>query len=418
VVRCLALALLLVGLCAGCRVGSEVSSLGVGPPESLVAGASPTGSPVPTLRARLPLGRGNQAIVVEALTGDGSNGERIEVSLMAFDGDAFAGQPVAEVIANVPLTLPAGSWLDWPRVRVSRTGWLAMSFWTGPNEDERVAATMILDLREPDRAPWIVDADTWRAFWGPDDQLLIVEPTTLTRGEARVRVFKPADRTAVILPADPSVWPLNAWLADGSGIMAARSGERTEIGILSLDGAFQSLGDAGEIPGLFASTGLERPAGRSLRTGGVGCDGSGSEATGRCVLYVQDRDGSLLAVWGREGEGRGVPSDHAWDSQGQGLWTVTTTELGADSSMVFLAHVTGSEATQEVGTAIVERPPYWSAQFLGISGEASGQSVFLIGDDDRLVAAISSDGSSLSFGGTALFAGWANDPGGYNPASQ
>lgn len=333
------------------------------------------------------------------------------MSLLTFDPDGPALVSATEVIAQIPVVLPPSSWFDWPQtVRVSRTGWVALSFRTGPNHDEAVGATMFVDVLDPEQSPWIVEADMSWSAWGPDDQMLVIEPVTSSRAELVVRVFRPADRTTAYVPTDATLSPIDAWLADGSGMLATRTRETSELGVLTFDGVFSPLDPAGDLPPLYAATGVERPAGRGLLSAGVGCDATGTEASGGCVLAVYGPDAELLAVWGR------APSDQAWDHQGEGLWTVTTGAGPGDGSEVTLARVSGPDAIVEIGKAQVDRPSYAAPEILGISDEGGPETVVLVGEDNRLWAAFTGNGATATFEGDDLFAGWAGDPGVYDPA--
>lgn len=419
-------AYILVGACTpGPEVDpTDVAVVSASPAVSAAAvpvhSDAPSQTVAPSMRTSL--GHSNEAIFVRQIPPDVSEPETIEVSLVTLDATAFKTQPSPTVIARVPLRLPPQSWLDQPRVRVSRTGWLAMSFRSGPTYDESTDGVLFVDLLHPELESWTVEESLFRSAWGPDDQLLVLEPATTARDHPLTLVFTPASRSTLEIPTGLDVSPMPAWLADGSGVIATRTGvEQDEFGVMSLDGRFRSLDDADELPPLYASTGLERPAGRGLRTAGVGCDASGVVGGGGCSLNIEDDDGETQFGWGREGKGRGVPSGFAWDAGGQGLWAVFIGEAGGDRSDIALGHVMGPDELTDIGTAIVDRPFYESKDLLGISGDwhgIRGSQLFLIGEDDRVYLVFAGDGSSATFTGDALFAGWAGDPGEYNPTGR
>ncbi len=354
---------------------------------------------------------------------DGSNPEAIEVSLVTLDAVAFATRPSPAILARVPLRLPPSSWVDQPTFRVSRTGWLAMSFLSGPNYDEATNRILFVDLLHPEFEPWTVEADLFQSAWGPDDRLLVLEAMTTARDHALTRMFAPASRATLEIPTSIDLSPMPVWLADGSGVVATRFGvDQPEFGVMSFDGTFRSVNDADGLPPLYASTGLERPAGRNLRTVSVGCDDSGGASVGGCSLNVEDKDGETQFGWAREGEGRGVPSSFAWDAHGQGLWAVFTGEGGAAQTNIAFGHVMGPDDLTDIGAAIVDRPGYEGQELLGITGDrdgSRGNQVFLVGSSfDRVYVAFAGDGSSVTFSGDSMFAGWAGDPGEYDPTGR
>ncbi len=353
---------------------------------------------------------------------DGSNPEAIEVSLVTLDGVAFATRPSPAILDRVPLRLPPSSWVDQPTFRVSRTGWLAMSFRSGPNDDESTNGILFVDLLHPAFEPWTVEGSLFRSAWGPDDRLLVVEGLANGRDHVLTRVFAPASRATLEIPTSIDLSPMPDWLADGSGIVATRTGlDRNEFGVMSFDGTFRSVDDADGLPPLYAETGRERPGGRGLRTASLGCDDSGAGPVAGCSLNVEDNDGKTNFGWAREGEGRGVPSIFAWDADGLGLWAVFTGKHGLARTDIAFGHVIGPDGMIDIGTAIVDLPAYESKELLGITGDRDGNrgsQVFLVGANNRVYLAFAGDGSSVTFTGDAIFAGWAGDPGEYDPTGR
>ncbi len=358
---------------------------------------NPTSAPA---RLAEPLGAGGQAVLVRAVGGDGRRPDSYEVSL--FD-------PIAEtsvVLTTIPgSVLPDDGWIDgseWPPA-VSRTGYLAMPFTRGPNEDDRYPAIAIVDVRAT-RDTWILDRYT-DPTWGPTEQLVA---RTWPVSEAHVAWVPPGEgRTERV----PGGLEFAGWSSDEDARFVGTRDDAS--GFVDFNGRFTATTD---LPAVYQRTGLERPAGTGARTIGVGCDSSGGEATGGCVLVETITPGELGPVWHDYATAGGL-TDFAWAVDGRGVWLLLEGPATADQRTTELAFA--ESPAKHVQRSSVVLPVSAHPTIIGIAEEsAPGRaSVVVIGNGNHnpVSAFVLGDGRVIAQDGTAWFAGWADDPAPYDP---
>lgn len=365
-------------------------------PSTVLPSPKPTSGP--PMRLSVPLGNVGQAVLVRPVGQDPSRPESFEVSL--FD----PREETSEVLTTIPgSVLPDDGWLDGgegPPV-VSRTGYLAIPFTRGPNEDDRFPAIAIVDLRAT-RDVWIFDM--YRdPEWGPTERLAI-----RSTNEDRIEIASVVDRTIQPVPAGPGVI-VGRWSTDdGARLLATRE---DAWGYVGDDGTFTAATD---LPAVYQRTGRERPAGADAHTLGMGCDSGASG--GGCVLGEWTNPAEPpIRSWHTETEGARL-AEHSWAADGRGVLLLLVSGMAGDRLVVELVHATTPEARSTLGR--VKLPEWVLPAILGISAEPTPgrPTLTAIGDSSgRVFAFVLADGIVRTVDGTAWFAGWADDPAPYDP---
>jgi hypothetical protein len=369
-------------------------------PSVLPSAAQPSAplSSVPPARSADPLGTVVQAVLVRPIGEDLRRPGSFEVSL--FD-------PVVEtleVITTVPGSiLPDDGWLDGgenPPV-MSRSGYLAMEFTRGPNEDERFPAIAIVDLRAT-RDVWILDK--YRdPEWGPTEELVA---RTWPASEDHV-AWRPT--------GDTQTEPIS-----GGFEFAGWSTDRTARFVGTVDGTWGSQDVNGrftaatDLPGVYQRSGRERHAGVDAHTLGMGCD-SGAVGGGCILGEWASPDDPPIRRWHTEGEGP-LLADRAWAADGRGVLLLLTSPMVGGRIPVELVYAETPEHRVTIGG--VEVPEWVLPGILGISAEPTPgrPTITAIGDSDgRVVAFLYDEGLVRTQDGSAWFAGWADDPEPYDP---
>ena len=136
------------------------------------------------------------AVLVEAVAPDGARRP-----IMTLSG-ITAGLPVESSI------------VDGEPILVSSTGFLTLvveGAFDGPASGDPVARRLVVDLRNPARAPLVVAAGS--AAWGPDGRLAIIGPDGAT-------VIDPVTDGNAVIAIPDSVDVAAEWTADGSALVA------------------------------------------------------------------------------------------------------------------------------------------------------------------------------------------------------
>ena len=370
-------------------------------PSGLPSAVQPSARPssVPSARPSAPLGAVGQAVLVRPVGEDIRRPEAFDVSL--FDPvDAST-----EVIATLPGSiLPDDGWLDGgekPPV-VSRSGYLAMEFTRGPNEDDRYAAIAIVDLFAPAAEPWLIDR--YRdPRWGPTEQLAVIA----TDSEET--------RTATIVPRsiDPSTTEPGVIVGQWSSEADVRflATKDSASGYLGLDGTFTAATD---LPAVYQRTGRDRVVGADAHTLGMGCD-SGASGSGCILGEWASHDDPPIRAWYTETEAVRL-ADHVWAADGRGVLLLMTTGVTSDRLKTELGYAPAPDDRRTVGR--LEVPDWALPAILGISAEPDPgrPTITAIGDSSgQVFSFLLDDGTVVPVDGIAWFAGWADDPEPYDP---
>jgi hypothetical protein len=359
---------------------------------------SPTAPSGPPARNGEPLGAVGQAVLVRPVGQDTRRPDSFEVSL--FDPLAETSRVITTIAGSI---LPDDGWLDGgekPPV-VSRSGYLAMEFTRGPNEDDRFPAIAIIDLRATGNV-WILDM-YHDPEWGPTEDLVA---RTSPASEGHVAWRPTGDTQAEPIPG-------------GFGFAGWSSGGRDRF-VGTVDGTWGSQDVNGgftattDLPAVYQRSGRERPAGVDTHTLGMGCDSGPSG--GGCILgeWVSPDDPPIRS-WHTEGEGP-LLADHAWAVDGRGVLLLLTSSMAGDRIPVELVYADTPEHRTTIGA--VEVPEWVLPAILGISAEptAGRPTITAIGDaQGRVFAFLYEDGLVRTQAGAAWFAGWADDPAPYDP---
>ena len=396
----------------------RLPAVGVSPSPSATASPPPTSSPTasgvpptpePTPRVADPVGSAGEAVLVKPIGSDARRPDSFEVTRF----DPATGRSV--VIATVPgSVLPEDGWLetfDRPP-QVSPTGWLAIGFTRGPNEDQTMPAIAIIDLRAPDIAPWILDGYTSMS-WDPTDKLVVEREDRVWIAWPTnhfLQTFAPVGTAARIASngtgrsSGPAVT-----VEDSTRFLATRL-EDEAWGYVGFDGAFTATTD---LPPVYQRTGRERPAGADAHGLGEACDSGATAAASGCYLVETDAQQKPVATWLDLGK---TPAyDFAWAADGKSVWTLLEGAGASPGAMLAYAPDVDSRVERariDFGTA-VRRP-----QLLGFADEptAGNATVVAIGDDEGFIHAFVIEGGDvIEQDGTAWFAGWAIDPSPYDP---
>jgi hypothetical protein len=356
-------------------------------------------SSVPPARSSDPLGALGQAVLVRPTGEDLRRPDSFEVSLYDPVEDS------TEILAAIPgSVLPEDGWLDGGEGApvVSTSGYLAIPFTRGPNEDDRWEAIAIVDIRAPSEAAWLIDrARTPR--WGPAEALAIerTDPDGTWIASIMSRSVTPSTSEQGVT--------VGLWSSDPDARFLATN--QDGWGYVGSAGTFTATTD---LPAVHQRSGRERPAGVDLHTLGMGCDSGPSG--GGCILGEWGPpDEPPIRSWHTEGEGP-LLADHAWAVDGRGVLLLLTSTMVGDRIPVELVYADTPEHRTTVGA--VEVPEWVLPAILGISAEPTPgrPTITAIGDaQGRVFAFLYEEGIVRTQAGTAWFAGWADDPASFDP---
>lgn len=399
----------------------RLPAVGVSPSPSATASPAPTSSPAPspsgvpatpepTPRVAEPVGSAGEAVLVKPIGSDARRPDSFEVTRF----DPATGRSV--VIATVPgSVLPEDGWLetfDRPP-QVSPTGWLAMGFTRGPNEDETTPAIAIIDLQAPDIAPWILDGYTSMS-WDLTDKLVVEREDRVWVAWPTSRflqTFAPVGTTARIASNGAGISSGPAVTVEDSTRFLAMRTTDDAWGYVGFDGAFTPTND---LPAVYQRMGRERPAGADAHGLGYTCDGGGAPAGGVCSLVETDAKQKPVATW-LDLDKTGA-YDFAWAVDGKSVWVLLEGGISGGSQVATLAYASDVDSRTE--RARIDFAEGMRPQILGFADEPTPGSatVVAIGDDEGFIHAFVLDGGDvIEQDGTAWFAGWAVDPAPYDP---
>lgn len=380
------------------------------PSPSTSANPSPAATPEPTPRGADPLGESGQAVLVTPVGPDGRRPDAFEVT--RYDPAAQETTAIATIPGSI---LPDDGWLDGGEgpPQVSATGWLAIPFTRGPNEDERGPAIAIVDLQAPDAEPWILDG--YRSMsWDPTDKLVIERDGVVSVAWVMSRHID-----------TPSLAGLDIGIAaNGTGNMARGPAIAVQDGarfLATREDAWGYVGFAGtftatnDLPPVYQRTGLERPAGSGAHGLGMACDSGSDAASLGCYLVESNVQHEPVGTW-LTLDSQPSLFDFAWAADGQSVWLLLdgrTTDGGQVASLAYAADPGGRIERARIAFETGERP-----RLLGIADEPTAGSalVVAVGDDQGMVRAfVLQDRGVAGLDGTAWFAGWAGDPSPYDP---
>ncbi len=365
-------------------------------PSPIAPSAPPSSGP--PARNGEPLGAVGQAILVKPVGQDARRPDSFEVSL--FDPLAETSQVITTIPGSI---LPDDGWLDGgekPPVE-SRSGYLAMEFTRGPNEDDRFPAIAIVDLRATGNV-WILDM--YRdPEWGPTEHLVA---RTWPASEDHVAWRPTGDTSTEPIPGGLG---FAGWSTDGTARFVGTVDGTW--GSQDVNGRFTAATD---LPAVYQRSGRDRPAGVDTHTLGMGCDSGASG--GGCILGEwASPDDPPIRTWHTEGEGP-LLADHAWAVDGRGVLLLLTSSIVGDRIPVELVYADTPENRMTIGA--VEVPEWVLPAILGISAEpAPGRpTITALGDSEgRVFAFLYDEGLVRTLDGTAWFVGWADDPAPYDP---
>ena len=388
---------------------SPAPNASVGPTESPVPSSTP--DPTPTPRAADPVGEVGQAVLVTATGVDTQRPDAFEVTRL----DPATGASLA--LATIPgSVIPDDGWLaghEGPP-QISATGFLAIPFTRGPNEDENGPAIAIIDIRVPDAEPWILDGYTSMS-WDMSDKLVVERDGLVAVAWPMSRYLEPfAGRgAAVVISANGGGVAIGPAVTteDATRFLASRDGT---WGYVGFDGVFSATND---LPPVYQRTGRERPAGDGAHGLGEACDEAGEPVGGACYLIESNADHEPFATW-LNMAGGAILHDFAWGADGASVWMLLHGGAAAAPENRTVALTFSAAIDQSIEVARIEVPREREPAILGFSEEVDTGSpaVVAIGDDDGLVwAFVLEDGQVVQQDGTARFAGWAGDSPPYDP---
>jgi hypothetical protein len=254
-----------------------------------------------------------------------------------------------------------------------------------------VQRRLIVDLREPGRAPLIVPGGP--ASWGPDGRLAIV-------GGFETTFVDPARGEQVVASNPEGATISTVWAADGSGVLATRMGanEVAIPGIVTPAGRFI---DGARIAS--PSFGVGRPYGA---LGTVIEDAVSDGPNGSDHALMEERADGPPLTWILVHRPGPDPSifDHAWDAAGTGQWVL----IGRDGR-ARLVHLAGPGAPVERATFEAAGEP----RIVGVAPDGGSVMVAIEATDTEPAALLRVDASTGaviridSAGGASSFAGWA-----------
>ncbi|HUP54734.1 MAG TPA: hypothetical protein VM408_04435 [Methylomirabilota bacterium] len=374
---------------------------------------APSGSPAPsapsatqaTPRAADPIGTAGQAVLVTPVGEDSQRPDSFEVTRF----DPVTGETMK--LATIPGSiLPKDGWLNGDRPpQISATGWLAIPFTRGPNEDETSPAIAIVDIRAPDADPWILD-DYGRMSWDITDKLVMERAGGIfvawpmsrfvqsfaVRGDLAVQIATNGNGVA----NGPAITT-----QESTRFLASTTDDPTTWGYVGFDGAFTATTD---LPAVYQRAGTERPLGVDAHGLGMACDSGGAQGGG-CFLMETDPRRESFTQWL---DIDATPlHDSLWAADGKSVWMV----LGGEEEVATLVYAPTTDT--HVDRARITHSGF-TPRILGIADEpAAGQAtVIAIGAGEGFVYRfVLADGTVVRKDGTAWFAGWAEDPPPYDP---
>ncbi len=358
-----------------------------------------------SVRPTEPLGAAHDAVFVR-LVGPTDRPDQLTVSIVTLDAAAFETKPSQRIIARIPgSAIPAGLRLNSRDALYAQAGWLALDVADTTKLDRSI---LIVDLRAPDHATWLVAGNLSVASWGPGSILAVPE-------NSQIHLYNPDGQTvdSVQIPdgvniADPDARP--AWLAAGTGFLTWKGDIEREIGRLDLGGAFTAVT---EPPATFQASGLERRWGPDGSELGGGCPTEGG-APG-CSISTSLNGGPPIE-WYAEGSGKGTIQDSAWDAAGKGVWLLLERGTGRGPKTHVVLHADAPGDWLEIAGMPLTRPSDSSLKFQGLQDAAAtldGRHILIGVASAEVQAAVSGDGARATIDPGAWFAGWADDQGPY-----
>ena len=380
------------------------SNVAADPSASPSAIPAPTPAPTPAVTPR-PTDRIGSVGIAVLVTPTGEDSRRPNTfELTTVDPSTGTATALATIPGRI---LPEDGWLDGGErpPQVTATGWLAIPFTRGPNEDERGPAIAIVDIRAAAAEPWIIDGYEIRG-WNPADELVVEQQST-------VSIASPASRSVERVAIQGDAARVSAISADAATpFLATSSDEAERRGYLDLDGNFTASDDQ---PAVYQRTGRERPVGADGHGLGPACDSGPDDASSGCWLVETNAAHEPIATW-VDIEAESGFHDFAWASDGKSAWLLLDGGTVGGGAVASLAYSASPGARVE--RARIDFAKGASPTILGFADEPAPGSatVVAIGDRDGFTRAfVLENGTVVMQEGTAWFAGWADDPAPYDP---
>lgn len=371
-------------------------------------------SPKPSATARVvnPVGAVDEAVLVTPLGDDSRRPEAFQITTF------HPGTGVSALVATIPgSVIPDDGWLDLDGPpQISATGWLAIPFRRGPNEDDDSPAIAIVDSRASGTAPWILDGYTAMA-WDPTDKLVLARDgaVSIARPNSKTLQSFVIGGTARLAFSGRGIATRPAIAVhDGARFLATSDNGPVEPqawGFLGVDGTFTPTND---LPPMYQRSGRERTAGAGAHGLGAACDGGGASDGGGCWIIETDAGQVPVATW-HDLDQTGA-HDFVWASDGRTVWMLL--DGGTERGTTVASLVYAPDIDTRVERARIDFDHGARPQILGFADERTPGSatVVAIGDAEGFVHAyVLEDGEVVLPDGRAWFAGWAVDPPPYDP---
>ena len=394
------------GWLRGTNVATDPSSAPTASIE-VAPSTSPPTTPEPTPRVANPVGAVDEALLVTPVGGDSRRPDAFEVTRF------HPATGISVLVATIPgSVIPEDGWLDLTGPpKISATGWLAIPFTRGLNEDVNHPAIAIVDTQAPQSASWILDGHASMS-WDSSDKLVLEQDGRISiawPGSEFVQTFSAVGATVANAGTLGATGPAIT-TEDFTRFLATRLDDEA-WGYVGYDGRFTATND---LPPVYQRTGLERPAGAGAHGLGEACDSGGDAASSGCFLVESNERHEPIATWLEIDK---TPLyDFSWAVDGRSAWLLIGGPATGNSTTATLVYA--ATANDRADRAQIELAHPEDARILGISDEPAPGSatIVAIGDTDGVAQAfVLADGTVRTPAERAWFAGWAVDPPPYDP---